>query len=70
MNVSKAILIIIFVLLLIIIFFAFTGIDVRKPEQAVYKLVDKAVEINRAINRFVRNLVWNIRTSFQERFSR
>ena len=70
MNVSKVILIIIFVMLLVIIFFAFTGIDLRKPEQAAYKLVDKAVELNRTLNRFVRNLVWNIRTSIQERFSR
>ena len=70
MNTSKAILVIIFVLLLVIIFFAFTGIDVREPEQAAYTLVDKVVELNRAINRMVRNLIWNIRNSFQERFSR
>jgi uncharacterized membrane protein len=70
MNVSKAILILIFVLLLVVIFFAYTGIDLSKPEQAAYKLVDKAIEINQTVNRFVRNLVWNIRTSIQERFSR
>ena len=70
MNTSKAILIVIFILLLIIIFFAFTGIDLRKPEQALYTLIDKLAELNRSINRMVRNLVWNIRTSFQERFSR
>jgi len=70
MNTSKAILIIVFVLILILIFFAFTGIDVRKPEQAAFKLVEKVVELNRAVNRMMRNLIWNIRTSFQERFSR
>ena len=70
MNTSKVILIIIFVMLLIVIFFAFTGIDVRNPEQAAYTLVDKVVELNRALNRMVRNLIWNIRNSFQERFSR
>jgi len=70
MNTSKAILIIIFILLLIIIFFAYTGIDARKPEQAMYKLIDKLIEINQAINRMVRNLIWNIRTGIQERFQR
>jgi hypothetical protein len=70
MNVSKAILIIIFVLLLILIFFALTGIDVRDPEQAAIKLIDKLSQLNRALNRMLRNLVFNIRNSFQERFSR
>jgi hypothetical protein len=70
MNTSKAILIIIFIMLLIIIFFAYTGIDARKPEQAMYKLIDKLIEINQAINRMVRNLIWSIRTGIQERFSR
>jgi cell shape-determining protein MreC len=70
MNTSKAILIIIFILLLIIIFFAYTGINVSKPEQAMYTLIDKLIEINRSINRMVRNLIWNIRTGIEERFSR
>ena len=70
MNTSKAILIVIFLMLLIIIFFAYTGIDARKPEDAMYKLIDKATEINRAINRMVRNLIWSIRTGIEERFSR
>lgn len=70
MNTSKTILIIIFIMLLIIIFFAYTGIDARKPEQAMYKLIDKLIEINHAINRMVRNLIWNIRTSVQGWFSR
>jgi len=70
MNISKAILILIFLTLLIIIFFAYTGIDARKPEEAMYKLIDKLTEINRAINRMVRNLIWSIRTGIEERFSR
>jgi len=70
MNTSKAILIVIFILLLIIIFVAYTGVDARKPEQAMYKIIDKLIEINHAINRIVRNLIWNIRTGIQERFSR
>jgi len=70
MNVSKAILIIVFVMLLILIFFALTGIDVRNPEQAAIKLIDKLGQLNRALNRMVRNLIFNIRNSFQERFSR
>jgi len=70
MNTSKAILIIIFIMLLIIIFFAYTGINVREPEQAMYKIIDKLIEINQAINRMVRNLIWSIRTGIEERFSR
>ena len=70
MNTSKAILIVIFLMLLIILFFAYTGIDARKPEDAMYKLIDKLTEINRAINRMVRNLIWSIRTGIEERFSR
>ena len=70
MNTSKAILIIIFILLLIIIFVAYTGIDASKPEQAMYKIIDKMIEINRTLNRWVRNLIWSIRTGIEERFSR
>lgn len=69
-NLSKTILILIFVMLLLVIFFAYTGIDARKPEQAMYKLIDKLIEINQAINRMVRNLIWSIRTGIEERFSR
>jgi len=36
----------------------------------MYKIIDKLIEINHAINRIVRNLIWNIRTGIQERFSR
>ncbi len=70
MNISKAILIILFVLILILIFFALTGIDVRQPEQAAIKLIDQLAQLNRSLNRMVRNLIFNIRNSFQERFSR
>jgi hypothetical protein len=70
MNLSKAILIVIFLMLLILIFFALTGIDVRKPEQAAITLIEKLVDLNRAINRAIRNFFYSIRTSFNERFSR
>jgi len=70
MNTSKTILIVIFIMLLIIIFVAYTGVDARKPEQAMYKIIDKLIEINRALNRMVRNLIWSIRTGIEERFSR
>jgi hypothetical protein len=69
-NPAKFALLMIVLLLIIIIFFAYTGIDVNKPEKAMYILVDKVVEINRAINRMFVNLIINIRTGFQERFSR
>ena len=62
-NLSKTILIIIFILLLLVIFFALTGVDVRKPEQAMYIMVDKVVQLNRAINQMFRELFWNIRTT-------
>ena len=70
MNTSKVILIIIFVMFLILIFFAITGIDVRNPEQAALTLIDKLAQLNRSLNRMVRNLIYSIRNSFQERFSR
>jgi conjugal transfer/entry exclusion protein len=70
MNVSKAILIIFFLMLLIVIFFALTGIDVSNPEQAILTLIDKVAQLNRSINLMLRNVIFSIRTSFQERFSR
>ena len=69
-NTSKVILIIILLLLLVLIFFILTGIDVRKPEEAALTLYEKAVELNRAINRAMRNFFYNVRSSFRERFSR
>ena len=62
-NLSKAILIVVFLMLLIVIFFALTGINVNKPEQAMYILVDKAVQLNRAINQMFREVIWSIRTT-------
>jgi cell shape-determining protein MreC len=70
MNVSKVILIVIVVLILVLIFFALTGIDLRKPEQAALKLLDQLAQLNRSINRALRNFFYNLRVSFQERFSR
>jgi len=70
MNTSKTILIIIFIMLLIIIFVAYTGVNPRKPEQAMYKIIDKLIEINQALNRMVRNFIWRIRIGIEERFSR
>lgn len=69
-NPAKTALLLILLLLIIIIFFALTGVDLRKPEKAAYTLVDKVVELNRAINRWVRGLVFDIRTWFQETFAR
>ena len=62
-NLSKTLLILIFLMLLIVIFFALTGIDISKPEQAMYIMVDKVVQLNRAINQMFRTLFWNIRTT-------
>ena len=62
-NLPKVLLIIIFVMLLLVIFFALTGIDVRKPEEAMYIMVEKVLELNRAINQMFRNLFWSIRTT-------
>ena len=70
MNTSKTILIVIFIMLLIIIFVAYTGVNPRKPEQAMYKIIDKLIEINQALNRMVRNFIWRIRIGIEERFSR
>ena len=70
MNTSKTILIIIFIMLLVVIFFAYTGIDARKPEDAMYKIIDKLIELNHAINRLVRNLIWSIRSTVTGWFDR
>ncbi len=69
-NPAKTILLLILLLIIVIVFFALTGIDLRKPEQATYKLMDKVMELNRAINRMVRTLIFSIRGWFQETFSR
>lgn len=69
-NPAKAALLLILLVFIIITFFALTGIDVRKPEQSAYKLVDKVVQLNRAINQMMRNLILSIRLWFQETFTR
>lgn len=69
-NPSKVALILIFLLLLIVIFFALTGVNVNKPEEAMYILIDKLVALNRAINQMFRNLFWSIRTTVTGWFGR
>jgi len=68
-NPAKTALLLILLIFIVITFFALTGINVRKPEQAAYKLADKVVQLNRAINQMMRNVIWSIRTWFQETFS-
>ena len=70
MNVSKTILIILFLLFLVLSFYIITGIDLSEPEQAAQRLVYQLAEFNRAVSKAARNFFINIRTSFQERFSR
>ena len=69
-NPAKTALLLILLIFIIIAFFALTGVDVRKPEQSAYKLADRVVELNRAINHAVRNFFFSIRIWFQETFSR
>ena len=69
-NPSKAILIILFLLFLIVVFFAYTGVNLNKPEQAMYILIDKLGELNRAINQMFRNLFFSIRTTVSGWFGR
>jgi cell shape-determining protein MreC len=69
-NPAKAAVLLIFLLLIIIVFFAYTGVNVRKPEQAMYIMVDKVIEINRAINRMIDDLIISIQTKVSEVFSR
>jgi hypothetical protein len=69
-NPAKAAVLLVVLLLIILIFFAYTGVNPRKPEQAMYIMVDKVIEINRAINRMIDNLIFSIRTKVSETFSR
>ena len=69
-NLSKAILIVVFLMLLLVIFFALTGINVNRPEQAMYILIDKLGQLNRAINQMFRELFWSIRTTVTGWFGR
>ena len=69
-NPAKTALLLILLIFIIIAFFALTGIDVRTPEKSAYKLVDRIVELNRAINQMMRNFFFSIRMWFQETFTR
>jgi cell shape-determining protein MreC len=69
-NPAKTILLIILLLIIILVFFALTGIDLRQPEKAAYTLVDKVLELNRAINRAVRQFFYSIRLKLKDTFSR
>ena len=69
-NPAKAALLLILLVFIIIAFFALTGIDVNKPEQSANQLAVKLVQLNRAINQMVRNVIFSIRIWFQETFSR
>jgi len=68
-NPAKTALLIMLLLFIILAFFAITGIDVRRPEQAAYKLADKVVQLNRAINQMMRNVIFSIRMWFQDTFT-
>jgi len=69
-NPAKAALLLILLIFIIIVFFALTGIDVNKPEESANQLAAKMVQLNRAINQMVRNVIFSIRMWFQETFSR
>lgn len=69
-NPAKAALLLILLVFIIITFFALTGVNVNKPEQSAVKLAEKLVQLNRAINQMMRNVIFSIRTWFQEAFSR
>lgn len=69
-NPAKAALLLILLVFIIITFFALTGVDVNKPEQSAVKLVEKLAQLNRAINQMMRNVIFSVRTWFQEAFSR
>jgi len=69
-NPAKTALLLILLIFIIIAFFALTGIDVRKPEQSAYQLAEKLGQLNRTINRAVRNAFYSIRMWFKGLFSR
>lgn len=69
-NPAKTILLIILLLIIILVFFALTGINLRKPEQAAYTLVDKVLELNRAINAAMRQFFYSVRLKLKDTFSR
>jgi biopolymer transport protein ExbD len=69
-NPAKTALLLILLVFIIIAFFALTGIDVRTPEKSAVKLAEKIVQLNRAINQLIRNVIFSIRMWFQDAFSR
>ena len=69
-NPAKAALLLILLVFIIIAFFALTGVNVSKPEQSAVKLAEKLVQLNRAINQMMRNVIFSVRSWFQEAFSR
>lgn len=69
-NPAKTALLLILLIFLVIAFFALTGVDPRKPEQSAIRLVEKLTQLNRAINRMVRNVIYSIRMWFKDTFSR
>ena len=68
MNVAKVALILIFLLLMVVIFFALTGMDVQNPMAAVERIVGWTIELNRSLNRMMREFMFSISTSIRERF--
>ena len=69
-NPAKTALLLILLIFIVIAFFALTGVDPRKPEQSAIKLAEKLLQLNRAINRMVRNVIFSIRMWFKDTFSR
>ena len=68
MNVAKVVLILIFLVLLVIIFFALTGLNVNNPMDALERILAWTIELNRSLNRMMREFMFSIRTAIQERF--
>jgi len=68
MNVAKVVLILIVLLLLVVVFFAMTGMDVNNPMIAIERIIGWTIELNRTLNRMMREFMFSIRTSIQERF--
>ena len=68
MNVAKVALILILLLLMVVIFFALTGMDVRNPMAAIERIIGWTIELNRSLNRMMREFMFSISTSIREWF--
>ena len=68
MNVAKVALILIVLLLMVVIFFALTGMDVRNPMVAVERIIGWTIELNRTLNRLMREFLISVRTTLREGF--